>query len=74
MLQFKLWFLTYGIILTAWIAMGAGIGFFIWAKWEKGRAAKLAGAFMLVIFALIIFIYQTEPWNWQLMRSIGGIK
>ena len=74
MLNFKLWFLTWGIILTAWDAMGAGIGFFVWAKWEKGRNAKLAGAFTLVIFALIIFIYMAEPWNWDLMREIGGIK
>ncbi len=73
-MYFKAWFMTVGIIITAWFMMLAGIGFFIWARWEKGRSAKVAAAFLLIIGALIILIYQVEPWNWDILYHTGELK
>lgn len=74
MIQFKIWYLTVGVVLTGWVLMLLGIGFFVWARWDKGKAAKIAAAFALLIAGLIIIVYQAEPWNWQVLYNIGGLK
>lgn len=75
MLHFKLWYMTVGIIITAWVMMFGSFGFFVWSKWKEGRWAKVVAACILIVLSMIIFIYQVEPFNWDIMRVLnGGMK
>ena len=73
MLTFKLWFMTYGIVITGWVIFAIGVIFLSLAIWEKGRNVKLTAGLLLVFFSIVIFIYLIAPFNWTVIGNVGGL-
>lgn len=73
MLTFKLWFMTYGIVITGWVIFAIGLIFLTLAIWEKGRNVKLTAGLVLVFFAIVIFMYIIAPFNWVAVSNAGGL-
>ena len=72
-MYFKLWFMTYGIVITGWVIFAIGLIFLTLAIWEKGRNVKLTAGLVLVFFAIVIFIYLIAPFNWVVVSNAGGL-
>jgi len=73
-MDFRIWFLSTGAVITAWLCYIIALGLFISAIWDKGKKARTAGAMGFLFVGTVLLIVQILPFNWQVLYNIGGIK
>jgi len=74
MVHIKLWIMTYGVVIFAWLLFGFGIGFSIWAGLSKERKAlKFVVGMFLIGLTFGLFVYLSLPMQWKLLANIGGL-